>query len=394
MTLFTRHVLREILQIFLLTLSALTMFMLLVGVGKEAITQGLGPVHLLQLLPYLLPNALLFAIPGTILLAASMVYGSMSNFGEIVAIKSLGISPMTVIWPTLFLATALSFLTVLLNDLAVSWGYDGVRRVIINAVEDIAYGMLRTQKSYASKTFSVNVKRVEGRKLIQPVITFAGGADSPPITITAEEAEFRSVPGSGVLTVVCRNGQIDVDGNVISFPDEIEREIRLDEASGKGAGAISPAHLAMGDIPERIAKQRVAIDRGKQLLAAKAAYRMMTGELGELGGAAWSSQANAVNELKNTLYRLQTEPPRRWANGFSCLCFALVGVPLAIRLRNSDVLTSFFLCFGPILIVYYPLMLFGLDRSKAGDVHPMTVWVANLILVLWGLWLLRRVVRY
>ncbi len=393
MNLFTRYVLRDVLQIFLLTLSSLTLFMLLIGVGKEAMTQGLGLLHLVQMLPYLLPNALLFAIPGTILLAASLVYGRMSNFGEIVAIKSLGISPMTIIWPTLFLATALSFLTVLLNDLAVSWGYNGVRSVVINAVEDILYGMLRSQKSYSSKTFSVNVKRVEGRKLIQPVITFAGGADGTSITVTAQEAEFRSVPGSGLLTVICRNGQIDVDGNVISFPDEIEREIRLDEASGK-AGNISPAHLALAKIPERIAEQNLAIERGKQLLAAKAAYAMMTGDLADLGGAVWSNQTKIVSEQKTTLYKLQTEPPRRWANGFSCFCFALVGIPLAIRLRNADVLTSFFLCFGPILLIYYPLMLVGLDRSKAGAVPPMTVWIANLILVLWGIWLLRRVVRY
>ena len=392
MNLFTRYVLREVLQIFLLTLSALTLFMLLIGLGKEALTEGLGPIHLLQLLPYLLPNALLFAIPGTILLSASMVYGRMSNFGEIVAIKSLGISPMAVIWPTLLLATALSFFTVFLNDLAVSWGYNGLRTVAINAVEDILYGMLRAKGSYTqSKTFSIVVRDVEGRKLKQPVITFEG---PPKITITAEEAEFRSVPGSGVLTVICRNGQIDVDGNVLSFlDDEIEREIRLDEASGK-AGAASPAHLAMLEIPDRVAKQKVAIERGKQLLAAKAGYRMMTGDLSELGGDAWKSQTNVLNEQKSTLYRLQTEPPRRWANGFSCLCFALVGAPLAIRLRNADVLTSFFLCFGPILLIYYPLMLFGLDRSKAGAVPPMTVWIANLILVLWGLWLLRRVVRY
>lgn len=390
MNLFTRYVLREVLQIFLLTLSALTLFLLVVGVGKEALMQGLGPLHIAQLLPYLLPNALLFAIPGTILLAASMVYGRMSNFGEIVAIKSLGISPMAVLWPTLILAAALSFLTVWLNDLSVSWGYNGVRSVVINAVEDIAYGMLRTQKTYSTKTFSITVRHVDGRILRGVVITFEG---PPRITITCDEAEFRSVPGSGVLTIVCRRGEIDVDGNVISFPDEIEREIRLDEASGK-AGAVSAAHLAMSEIPERIAKQKLAIERGRQLLAAKAAYRMMTGDLADLGGAAWSSQANIVSDLKTGLYRLETERPRRWANGFSCLCFALVGAPLAIRLRNSDVLTSFFLCFGPILVIYYPLMLFGLDRSKAGSLPPITVWVANLILVVWGLWLLRRVVRY
>jgi lipopolysaccharide export system permease protein len=94
------------------------------------------------------------------------------------------------------------------------------------------------------------------------------------------------------------------------------------------------------------------------------------------------------------LYRLQTEPPRRWANGFSCLCFALVGAPMAIRRRNSDMLTSFFLCFLPILVVFYPLLAWGLDRAKAGAVPPYSVWAADIILSVWGLWMLRNVVRY
>ncbi len=91
---------------------------------------------------------------------------------------------------------------------------------------------------------------------------------------------------------------------------------------------------------------------------------------------------------------MHTEPPRRWANGFSCLCFALVGTAMAIRMRNSDMLTSFALCFFPILLAYYPLLMFALDRAKAGELHPYVVWLANGVLVVWGMWLLRRVLRY
>ena len=51
------------------------------------------------------------------------------------------------------------------------------------------------------------------------------------------------------------------------------------------------------------------------------------------------------------LFRLKTEPWRRWANGFSCLFFVTAGIPLSIRQRSGDFLTSFFLCFLPILLV-------------------------------------------
>ena len=87
------------------------------------------------------------------------------------------------------------------------------------------------------------------------------------------------------------------------------------------------------------------------------------------------------------------EPWRRWANGFSCVCFVLVGAPMAIRMRNADFLTSFFLCFLPILVIYYPVFMLGVSRVKAGVLPPPAVWLANLLIALWGLWLMRRVVR-
>lgn len=96
-----------------------------------------------------------------------------------------------------------------------------------------------------------------------------------------------------------------------------------------------------------------------------------------------------VVEWRNTrLQRIVMEPWRRWANGFSCLCFVVIGIPMAIRMKNADFLTSFFLCFLPILLVYYPLLMFGISRVKAGALPPVSVWAANVVVVLWGMWLM------
>jgi lipopolysaccharide export system permease protein len=63
-------------------------------------------------------------------------------------------------------------------------------------------------------------------------------------------------------------------------------------------------------------------------------------------------------------------------------------------LRNSDFLTSFFICFLPILVLYYPLLIFSVDRAKSGGIPAFSVWLGNAIMVAWGCWLLRRVLRY
>lgn len=78
------------------------------------------------------------------------------------------------LWPTLVAAFLVSLVTVWLNDVAVSWGRSGMERVALAAAEEIAYGLLRTERSYSTPQFSINVKRVEDRRLIRPIVTIAG----------------------------------------------------------------------------------------------------------------------------------------------------------------------------------------------------------------------------
>lgn len=392
MRILTRYVLGEVGHVFLLALFSLTTLIMIVGIAKEALVQGLGAKHMLQLVPYLLPNALLYSVPGTILFAVAIVYGRMAGTNEVVAVKAQGISPMAVLWPTILLAIVLSFITVWLNDVAMTWGYYGMKQVFVDGVEDIILGILRTQRSYSNDKFSINVKRVDDRVLINPTFTFNASKDSPAVTITSQEAELHSTPGSGVLTMIFRDGSVDVGGTRFDFPDTLEREIPLED--GKEKGSTPAAHTPLRLLPTEIVRQRATVRRFEEQMTAEAGYQLLTGELASLPHGTWEQRAHDLQGLRWQLYRLMTEQPRRWANGFSCLSFALVGACLAIQLRNSDPLAVFFRCFGLILLVYYPLLMYGVDRAKSGSVTPYMVWLGNVILLLWGLWLLRRVLRY
>jgi lipopolysaccharide export system permease protein len=129
-------------------------------------------------------------------------------------------------------------------------------------------------------------------------------------------------------------------------------------------------------------------------MAAEAAFDMISGDFAGLADPHWKKRRDKVRIAGQRIHRLQTEPWRRWATGFSCFFFVMVGAPLAIRLRNSDLWTSFAICFLPILLVYYPLLALGVDRAKDGALPPYSVWLGNVILLLAGLWLMRKVNRY
>jgi lipopolysaccharide export system permease protein len=212
--------------------------------------------------------------------------------------------------------------------------------------------------------------------------------------VRAVEAELRSNPGSGVLLVICRDGSIEMDGTTFEFSDTFEREIQLLNPGEDPHAGVSPSQMPLNVLPEKTAKQVLLVSRLEQQQAAGLAFALTSGDFQRLAGPAVQPQSSQLAQARSDLHRMRTEPPRRWANGFSCLCFAMVGAPMAILRRYSDTWATFFVCFLPILIIYYPLMMYSVGQAKTGTMPPVTVWLGNVVLMAWGAWLLRRVYRY
>lgn len=390
MSCISRYVLNDLIKVFLIALAGMTVLMLIAGLAQEAMRQGLGPATVIRLIPYAVPNALRFAVPATILFAACSVYGRIAAANELTALKSLGVPPLKVLWPGLALAFVASLFTVWLNDLAVSWGRLGVQRVVVCSIEEIAYGMLRTQRTYHNHDFSISVKRVEDRKLIRPTIAFHSAQSAGPVLLTAEEAELVLHADRGLLSLFLTNGEINVAGMAsMRFPDTIEREIPLSAMADQHESTANPSIMPMHMLTQEIARQRQVIAGLKFSAASNSASSEKTDE--KLSTA---ERQHALAHAEFRLHRLQTEPWRRWATGFSCLFFLMVGAPLALRTRSGDLWSTFGVCFLPILIVYYPLLAYGVDQAKSGALPPCSVWLGNLILGLISLPLLRKVARY
>ncbi len=395
MRILTRYIVFDLLKVFLLTLASMTAFVFVMMIGELAVENGLGLVPILQMLPYILPQAMQFAVPGTMLLATVTVYGRIAASNEIVAVKSMGISPMTLIWPTLILATLVSLVAVVLNDVAVSWGRGGVQRVLLESLEEIVYGRLRTTRSFSNSRLKVSVRRVEQTRLIQPTFLFYARPGEPAWTITADEAEIRANAAESSVSLMLVNSDMDLGGKGnVSHPGTFQYDVSLADFTGQDGDSRSPSQYSLREIGPSKVEQLALIDQLKQEMTASAAYALMTGRMVELSQGAWQTKRAAHSGAVYTLHRLYTEPHRRWAGGFSCLCFVMIGAPMAIRLRHGEIWGSFFACFLPILLVYYPMLVGCLDMAKDGVLPPQAVWLGNLVLALWGVWLLRRVIRF
>lgn len=394
MRILTRYIVWELLSVFLVTLTTMTLFVFLALIGKEAVDNGLGLTPILRMLPFMLPQAMQFAVPGALLLAATNVYGRVAASNEIVAIKSLGISPMVLIFPGLVLACVCSFAGTVLNDLAVSWGQGGVDRVVLESLEEIAYGKLRTARSFGTDRLKVNVKQVVGKQLIRPTIQFMSSGGKSPSLITAASAELHADPANNAVTIRLVDMDGDFAGWSVVHPGEFVQSFPLNDFLGRKQRSRTPSNFALKEIPPAMLEQEDLIATIRETMAADVGSALLWGRLDDLGAKCWEVREGELRGAQEKLHRLETEPYRRWANGFSCLGFVLVGAPMSIRRRHGEFWGSFFACFLPILLAYYPMLVVCVDKAKDGMLPGPAVWTGNLMLAAWGVWLTRRVLRF
>lgn len=392
----TRYLLWELIRVFLFALIAFSVVLVAVVVINEAIRSGIPPHVILDLIPFAIVQTSQITIPLALLLAVTTVYSEFSGSNEFTALKALGISPVMVIWPTLFLAVLLSFFAVWVNDIAVSRGRVGIQRVIFNAGEEILYEMLRVNQKYDTNDFSISVHDIHGKILEQVTIIF--NMDGRKATLHAQEAtitrkEEEQIDGSTRIFFVisAKNVTIQGDGFSGQYQGEYQHKYPLPPIS------IRPSDTSLSQIPSEIQQRRFAILQLEESIAASRALRLLAGDFRDAGNPSLEQQREQqLVDTKRDLRKLCTEPWRRWACGFCCLSFVWMGIPLSLspRIRASDFWVSFFVCFAPILLLYFPLFMLGLNLSKEGIFPPCGVWLGNGVMFIMGLLLFRPVMKH
>ena len=378
----TRYIALDTLKTFLVAVIGSTLIMTFGGGVQEGIRQGLPPLLALEIMPYILPEMLRYTLPGCLLYAVCTVFGRLSASNELTAVKSMGIHPWHVIWPALFIGFLLSLASFWMYDLCASWGRPQLRRTVVESMREIAYGVLRTERSFHGNDFAITVKGVRGETLLKPVIVLEGNRSRPAVTLTAHEAEILPDHANSAIKLVCRNGQVDVAGNgTLWFSDDFEQSIPYDKSPRISLDNAKPAAIPLSQMANQI-------DRRKRKIAEL--------ELAISHTVDETLRKELQGELKGTqrqLARVEAETQRRLANGFTCLCFALLGSTVAIWRKQGDGISIFFVCFLPILLVYYPLLVLSEKLATSGQWPVAIMWLGNGVLLAAGLVLFHQAVR-
>lgn len=391
-----RYIFREILRVFAFVVSCLTVLLVVVGVVQNATDQGLGPMQILEVLPFIVPSMLPFTIPAAMLLTVCVVYGRIAGDQEVTACKAAGISVVSLLWPAFFLGAVLSAASLLLTDQAIPWAMGNIERSIVTAMEDVVLDKLRSDHQFRDPKLGIDitVQDVVGRELIRPIFRYR--KDPSRIgTIQADAAEFQLDLSRQEARLRLRNAFIDIQSrdpasnSRVYIQDECEETIiwRRRDSTPKAR------HLPIQVIEQELAATRTELDVLSERDAIHVAMALTTGDFESLGVGRMPTclGLHAAHERVN---RLTTEMHSRFALACSCFFFTLVGGPFAILKAKAQFLTSFLYCFLPIITGYYPLVLTMMVQAKGGRVDPTwAMWVGNAALLLAAVLILRRVMR-
>lgn len=366
--------------------------MLIFGVVDEARDHGLSPEIVVQLIPYIFPKALMFAMPATCLFSVCVVFGRLAADNELVAIQSLGLHPSVVIVPALVVAFFLSLFAVWVNDVSFAWSHWGIAKVVRDSSDKIVFDVLKNEGVFKMPKFSIAVDGVTDGRLIHPVIEANQNGDN--IRAVAHEATLTSDPNSHGIRLTMYRGVVthaqsakEYRFPVQSYDIPLQSQEDIEKATG------NPSHLYLHQIASETRRQNDELTATQRANAVRACTQLLMGDLVGLTSDDWQRRQTELADAEQRLGRLKVVPHRRWANGFSCFAFAIIGIPVALRLRSANYATTFGVCFLPILAIYYPLFMFGLNNAKMGTLPPYAAWLGNVACILIGAVMLHREFR-
>ena len=316
--------------------------------------------YLLTFIAYVLPFSLIFTIPWGLLTAILLVFGRLSADNELIALRSNGVSVTRVCLPLLVLAIIFTAICLWLNVDVAPAAQEKLRSTIFDLAtrNPIAlFGNDQVIDQFPGRRIYVGKK--EGNEL-ENILVFQMDEHSLPMRVTFAR--------SGKLEADLPNKRILMHLYSARYEERDEKDPydlrKIHDGISMTEGTLP---ISLEELYEREKKRpsRSALSL-EQLL----------------------DQLNTGNRRERSATR--TEINKRFSFPFSCMAFALIGVPLGITTHRRE--TSVGFAMGLIVAVFYFLFVIIADTLRGNaKVHPeLLVWFPNVLFLGIGAYLFWR----
>lgn len=380
-----RYVIDQVLRSFLLALLTLTGVIVLFMVMAEATRQGLAPQAVLRLIPYIIPGTLPYTMPVALLFSVSVVYGRLAGDNEVIAVKSAGCSAWILLGPSMALGVALSLILIALSGQLIPRSNNAFKMAVFKDAEETFYMVLKREREFNNPRwpFFIGVKDIQDKILIGPTFKRRAGGGANPntydFTVQADEAVINFDQNNNRIAVKLKNAIMQGGSQFTSAPT---LDIVYPLPTGGMGGPMDKRvqEMTSSEIAKEYTKVRRLMRTEKARQAVAAALWLGSGRLHRID---WPHIRDAYRDdarWRRQSFQFLTERWMRNALACSVFFFVVLGAPVGMLFAKRDFLSAFITCFLPIILLYYPLVLAGINMSKEGIVPPVIVWAGNVVL--------------
>jgi lipopolysaccharide export system permease protein len=319
--------------------------------------------YLVTFIAYILPFSLIFTIPWGLLTAILLVFGRLSADNELIALRANGVSIGRICIPLAAVAMVCCAICFWLNVSVAPAAQEALRSTIYDLATRNPMALFDSDQvidQFPGRKIYVGKK--EGNRL-ENIIVFEMNDDAVPIRVTYAR--------SGMLEADLENKRILMHLYQARYQQRDEkdpldlRKIRDGISMAEGTLPISLEELYEKE-KKRPSRSALSI---QQLL----------------------DQLKSESSRERSASR--TEINKRFSFPFSCLAFALIGVPLGVTAHRRE--TSIGFAMGLIVAVTYFLFVIIGDTLRSNPaLHPeLLVWLPNVLFLVLGAFLFRRLAR-
>ncbi len=309
---------------------------------------------ILRVFMNLLPSIFAVTIPMAFLLGVLLAFGRMASDSEIVAMRAVGISPLRLLKPVLFLASVAGLITLYINAVALPAANQAHRELVFSLVVSKARTVVKP------RTFTADL--LPGRMMLYVT-------DIASDTGRWEDLLIHDTRTSGEKSVIlAREGRLVIDQEGKRVRLELGEGTRHTFYTADSTEYRRTAFGTMGfDLPFDEFFPKLPLHKGD---------REMT--LGEL--SARIDELREKGKPSKDWGRYAVEWHKKFAIPFACIVFGLLGLALSLGSKKEARSAAFALSIA-VIFVYYILIRLGEQAGDTGLLSPfLAMWGANIVL--------------
>lgn len=393
---FDRYILREVAPPFGIGLLLCTFVLLMnqmLVLSELFITRGVSFGLAAEVLIYLIPSLLAFAVPMAVLMGILAGLSRLSTDSEITAFRTLGISSRRLARPVFVFALAgwlvASYLTLFLAPRA---NYKWVQTITGSVLAKVQVRIVPREFNETVPKMVLYIQEIGRDRTWRNVFVYLTKDPAEPRLILAREGRLDLFPETKKATLVL------TDGMVHSYPLAQPEKYSITSFKRLEEGIDVESLFA-----SLAGRKRV---REKDILELREGVRELEAEIALTApgtkavpkekaepGAAVQDPASRLRERTRDLRAHWVEIHKRFALPFVCFIFVLLGLPLGMTTKKGGRTSGFTISIAVILL-YYILITAGEKLAMDGRVPPfLGMWGPNIILFAAGLYLFVKSLR-